>query len=145
MIHLFRQKGISLIEILITLVVLSIGILGFMSFQGKLITYNDDAHERTQALILASEKIEVLRAYMDYNNITTSSSQTIPNTPFSINWTVLNSAVPNPEYKQVTVNVNWQGRDAKNHTLTLTSIIGKFDLVQEGSFIITPTGFLSPI
>ena len=139
-----RQKGVSLIEILVTLVVMAIGILGLMHFQGSLISFNDDIDERSQALILAQENTEEIRANSNYDNIITVSSQTLPYTPFSISWTITNNVAPNPEYKLISVNVTWQDRKAQNQSLMLTSIIDKYDRALEGECIVTPSGFLSP-
>ena len=56
------QAGLSLIEALIALVVLSIGLLGLASLQINSLKFNQTAHLRTQANQLAYRMLDTLRA-----------------------------------------------------------------------------------
>tara|TARA_R110002049_G_scaffold252264_1_gene427133 strand:+ start:267674 stop:268174 length:501 start_codon:yes stop_codon:yes gene_type:complete len=56
------HQGFSLIEVLITLVIFSIGLLGLASLQGQSIASSYNAHLRTQATSLASSMIDRMRA-----------------------------------------------------------------------------------
>ena len=56
-----QQKGSSLIEILVSLLVLAIGLLGMASLQSKSIQFNHSAYLRTQATLLASDIIDRMR------------------------------------------------------------------------------------
>lgn len=55
-------KGFSLIEVLVALVVLTIGLLGMAGLQGYSITGSYNAHLRTQATALAQDIIDRMRA-----------------------------------------------------------------------------------
>lgn len=57
-----RQGGFSLIEVLVALLVLSIGLLGLAALQVTGLKYNSDAYYRTQASILAYDIIDRMRA-----------------------------------------------------------------------------------
>lgn len=57
-----RQAGLSLIEALIALVVLSIGLLGLASLQINSLKFNQTAHLRTQASQLAYRMLDTMRA-----------------------------------------------------------------------------------
>lgn len=57
-----KQKGISLIEVLITLVVLSIGLLGIAALQTISLRSAQVSYQRTQAVNLAYEVLDVARA-----------------------------------------------------------------------------------
>ncbi len=57
-----RQSGIGLIEILISLLVLSIGLLGLVSMQANGLKHNRNAYYRTQATILAYDIADRMRA-----------------------------------------------------------------------------------
>lgn len=57
-----RQTGFSMIEVLISLLVLSIGLLGLAFLQGQGMKYNTDAYLRTQATILAYDIVDRMRA-----------------------------------------------------------------------------------
>jgi len=63
-----HQTGTSLIEVLVALLILSIGLLGLAMLQGKSLRVNTDALIRSEATLLANEIIEAMRL-----NITGSS------------------------------------------------------------------------
>lgn len=54
-------KGFSLIEVLVTLLLTSIGILGMVAMQGRSIQYTQDAVQRNTAVALTSELIDIIR------------------------------------------------------------------------------------
>lgn len=58
----FQQKGISLLEVLIALVVLSVGLLGLAQLQITGIKQNQDAWLRSQATNLTYDMLDRLRA-----------------------------------------------------------------------------------
>ncbi|MNG03318.1 hypothetical protein D3C84_863910 [compost metagenome] len=49
------QRGISLIEVLVTVIILSIGLLGIAGLQSRLQTSEMEAYQRSQALILLND------------------------------------------------------------------------------------------
>lgn len=61
--RLLRQKGFSLLEVLITLVVLGAGLISLAKFQGAVLQDNDLAKARSVAAQLAEQKIEQLRSF----------------------------------------------------------------------------------
>ncbi|HHH35267.1 MAG TPA: type IV pilus modification protein PilV [Gammaproteobacteria bacterium] len=60
-----RMQGLSMIEILVTVVVLSIGLLGLAGLQLTGLKYNHSAYMRSQATLLASDIIDRMRANRD--------------------------------------------------------------------------------
>lgn len=60
--HLYHSRGFTLLEVLVAVVVLSIGLLGLAMMQVESLKYNTDAYLRTQATILAYEIIDRMRA-----------------------------------------------------------------------------------
>lgn len=60
-----RMQGLSMIEILVTVVVLSIGLLGLAGLQLTGLKYNHSAYLRSQATLLASDVIDRMRANRD--------------------------------------------------------------------------------
>lgn len=63
-------QGFSLIEVLVTLVLLNVGILGMLTLQGKSIQYTQHAVNRNLAVTLANELSGIMRAHRDefFNN-----------------------------------------------------------------------------
>lgn len=57
-----RQRGFSMIEILVTIVILSIGLLGMAALQGVALSRGTSADQRAQATNLAAELIDMIRA-----------------------------------------------------------------------------------
>ena len=60
-----KQSGLSLIEILVTVVVLSIGLLGIAGMQAFGMRYSHDSYARSQANMLTNELIERMHANPD--------------------------------------------------------------------------------
>lgn len=55
-------RGFSLIEVLVSLVIISIGILGLIAMQGRTIQYTHDSTQRDTAAMLANDLIELMRS-----------------------------------------------------------------------------------
>ena len=56
------QRGVSLIEALVSLVILAIGILGMLALQGASLRNNQSANERTIAVVASYSIIDAMRA-----------------------------------------------------------------------------------
>lgn len=60
-----KQRGVGLIEILVTVLILGIGLLGVAGLQLKSMQYNHSAYLRSQASFLAYDMIDRMRANRD--------------------------------------------------------------------------------
>lgn len=60
-----HNRGFSLIEVLITIVLTTVGILGMVALQSKSIQYTQDAVNRNTAIALTNELVEILRTNRD--------------------------------------------------------------------------------
>lgn len=80
-----QQRGIGMIEILISIVVLSIGFLAAAQMQVQGLRYNQSAYFESQAYFMMSNMVERMRANPegvkdgDYSNKTTSANAVNPN------------------------------------------------------------------
>ena len=72
MIKLYKQSGSSLIEVLVAIVIMSIGLLGLTALQTTAMKNNHSALLRTQVTILSYELVDLMRA----NKITSSNVTT---------------------------------------------------------------------
>ena len=61
MMRIHHQKGVGLIEILVTLVILAIGILGLAGLQTQSLKNNEIAMQRSQAVVLTYAAFDMLR------------------------------------------------------------------------------------
>ena len=69
-----KQKGVGLIEVLVSVFILAAGLLGLAALQTQSLRYNNESYLRTIASILASDMTDRLRANsdeaLDTNNYT---------------------------------------------------------------------------
>ncbi|MEM7303995.1 MAG: type IV pilus modification protein PilV [Pseudomonadota bacterium] len=63
--YLSKQRGFTLFEVLVAVVVFSIGLIGLASLQGYSMSSSYNAHLRTQATALASSIVDRMRANRD--------------------------------------------------------------------------------
>jgi type IV pilus assembly protein PilV len=59
---MIKQQGISLIEVLVALLIVSIGLLGLASLQANSLKFNRSAYDRSQATQLAYDITDRMRA-----------------------------------------------------------------------------------
>ncbi|MDH1562095.1 type IV pilus modification protein PilV [Pseudomonas chengduensis] len=59
------SRGFSMIEVLVTILLISIGVLGLVALQGRTIAYTQDSTLRNAAAMLADDLQEMLRADLD--------------------------------------------------------------------------------
>lgn len=73
-----KSFGFSMIEVLVTLVLISVGVLGMVAMQGRTIQYTQDSAQRDTAAMLADDLIELMRsnreALLDPTGIIAGSS-----------------------------------------------------------------------
>lgn len=78
------QKGLSLLEVLIALLILAIGALGFAGLQMKALHTTNDANYRARAMLLAQDAIERIQANpTQLTNYQTGSRWASPGNPGS--------------------------------------------------------------
>lgn len=125
-------KGSSMIEVLIAVLVLSIGLLGLAGLQASSLQYTHDAHTRTTAAILAYDLIERIHVNddnaADYasgescddqdnccNNATVSASNDLMCWTLALQQQLPNGAgsVAGPDADGFyTVNISWLERES---------------------------------
>jgi len=60
-----NSQGFSLIEVLVTIVLTTVGILGMVALQSKSIQYTQDSVSRNTAIALTNELVEIMRTNSD--------------------------------------------------------------------------------
>ncbi|MBC7940151.1 MAG: pilus assembly protein PilV, partial [Chitinophagaceae bacterium] len=129
-------RGIALIEALVALAVMAFGLLSVAGLQVVLRQNADNAKQRSEAVRLAQEEIEELRAYSSltgpvgtvaYNNLVDVPRLELDtddsNTTFYLTRTVSDS--PIPAYKTLTVDVDWLDRVGATQNVRLsTAVLG---------------------
>jgi prepilin-type N-terminal cleavage/methylation domain-containing protein len=103
------NRGFTLIETLFAIAIFSIGILAVGSMQISAINNNASARMRTEATILASEKVEELMSLADYNDPllgTDTQSASSANNIYCIEWSATEDS-PITSTKTITLSVRW--------------------------------------
>lgn len=134
------QRGIGLLELMITLLVFSIGIISLFKFMRQYSYYYDVNKQRAEALVIAKNKMETLRGFeviatttgkVAYDDIATGyATASGNNASYTSTWTVTTNT--NPDYKTVNEAVMWVDRRGGSQSLTLSTIIAKIDPATSG-------------
>lgn len=119
------QRGFTLIEALVTLVLVLVGLLGAARLQAGLLAASAQAKAKDEATALALEKLSEFHAIADYAGY---RDRIVPGTlqrsgllhTYALTWTVDHN--PAPDYKRVDVTVQWPA-DAPAHTLRIQTLI----------------------
>ncbi|WP_373568789.1 type IV pilus modification protein PilV [Pseudomonas sp. efr-133-TYG-103a] len=57
-----RNAGFSMIEVLVSLIIIVIGVLGMVALQSKAIPYTQDSVQRNAAIMLVDDLLEIIRS-----------------------------------------------------------------------------------
>jgi len=136
-----KQRGLSVLEVLIAIIIISVGILALAKLQKNLWHHSSLAKQRGKALILAQGKMEDLRGFevlytqtgkFAYQDIV-SGSQVVSDvdTSYTVTWNVTDYS--DPDYKLVNVSVSWLDNRGNSHNINLTSIISRLDPMETGN------------
>jgi prepilin-type N-terminal cleavage/methylation domain-containing protein len=120
------NKGFTLIEILITMAILAVGILGVMTMQIRAVRSNAEARHVTESAAWVADQFERLIP-MDYNHadldpappgapVTPNTLVNNNNDPYTVTYTVSNPDTPIPNVKTIDVTVTWN--DGRPRILT---------------------------
>ncbi len=115
--RLISKEGFTLIEVLTSMVIFSIGVLGLAPLIIATIQGNSFGDDMTRATLLAQGKIEELR---NVNYDLMSSGQDTVGT-VQRQWTVQKD-VPSIGISQITVQTSWVDEEGNTHLVTLTTL-----------------------
>lgn len=135
-----QQQGISLIELLIAFIIITLAILGYVKLHGTMLKNSTYAQQQSLAVQLAQDEIENYRDYsaikktagqMSYEDIDDgTTSYTTANTTYDLKWTVNDDTALG--YKTITMEVTWERENGTSEPIKLSSIIAKYDPAESG-------------
>ncbi|WP_205609936.1 type IV pilus modification PilV family protein [Noviherbaspirillum galbum] len=133
-----RHRGFSLIEVMVTLVILAGGLLALSKFQTDIMVSNSQAKQRTEATLRGQQKIDELRSFSsltEYGNVA-SGTDTVAGTSasFTRTWTITPHSTP-PLYKEIAMTVSWTDNRGNAHSVNLNSMIASNDPKLSGAII----------
>jgi len=115
-----NEKGFSIAEIMIAMLIMSIGLLALAQVQTDSMRSNLLARQRTNSMLVAQTYIEEV-LNMDYDDINTNTIiKTIDNIIYNIAISV--SKDPTFEIKNITVNVKGDGQTVRFETISIKGI-----------------------
>jgi type IV pilus assembly protein PilV len=133
------QSGFSMIEILIAIVVLSFGLLGLAGLQLQGIKNNHSAHTRSQAVDLAYDILDRMRANraaalngeytIAFDTSITGTPTSVPDQDLAAWKTALSSKLPSGNgaittaAQNVTVSVSWNDSRATGGNSAMTFVV----------------------
>lgn len=123
------MNGQTLVEALVTVVIVGLGVIALVRFQNYLSYDNSVAQQTTHAQIVAQSTMEGIRnfqvlnntsGYTSYSSISSGTSTVAGiSTTYNVAWTV--NTFTNPNYKRITVVVTWTDRRGTSQSVTLIS------------------------
>lgn len=116
-------RGFTLLEVMITMVILAIGLLGLAGLQIMAIKGNSFGQQTTLASTLAQNKLEEMRetTYVSVANGNDTYSDQVNGVTYTRQW-IVQDDIPQADMKTVRVQVSWAGPMA-DRSVTLFSII----------------------
>jgi prepilin-type N-terminal cleavage/methylation domain-containing protein len=122
---LIPADGFTLIEVMIALVIMSIGLTALAAVQISAIRGNDFSKRMTTAISIAEAKMEQIKSSSYANILSESSIQiTQSNMHFTRQVTVTNNIAPLTNTKTVNVTVSWS-EGPKSHSVPITTIVSQ--------------------
>jgi len=120
--NLLKSKGFTLLEVLVSLVILSLSLLALAGLMSITTKNNAFGSNMTEAATLAQDKLEELRVLswgdIPLNQTSSDSPFARPGVQYDRRWIAVlgpnSPAPPNDNEKRVTVTVNWNDGIARS-------------------------------
>ncbi len=149
------QRGIGLIEALVSLLVLALGMMSFAALQARLRLNSDVAKQRAEAVRLAQEQIEGFRSFgtlatfdaVGSGSSTVTASSIVSNASYTITRQVTDTpraaGLTSAPVKNLLVTVTWNDRNGNAQSVIFRTIIARSDPAIAASLALSPNG--SPV
>lgn len=117
------NSGFSMIELLVSLIILAIGLLAIVSMQGTAMKGNNLSRSMTQGYYVGQRQMENLiqQGYGAVNNGTTTRSMNDTNITYNINWQVTNNTYTQ-NVKTINMTVSWSRKGENQNIVIMRSV-----------------------
>ncbi len=117
-----NSKGFTLIEVLITLIILAVSLLALAGLMATTTKSNASGGHITEASTLAQDRLEELRA-VQWDNIPVGAVSDQRNGSTGINYVRNLNVQQNGNLKTATITINWM--DRTSHSIRLLSVMAQ--------------------
>lgn len=147
--HMEQSRGFTLIEVLVTMIILAVGLLGIAALQLKGLQFNHDATLRSQISTLAYDVADRMRLSGTFaSNYTNTGTYTVPTTRPSCTVTTYPNSATNAQNdlscwrasvydalppgstanitasgSEYTVALGWTDREGESHDIAYTFVL----------------------
>jgi len=135
-----RQRGFSLIEAAIAMLVVALGVLTLGATYLKLSRGEDVAKQKGEATRLVGDKIEAMRAYtqitagagvVSWNGLASGTDRIESNTTFTRTWTLGGTSADT--LRPLAVTVSWNDRTGEAQTISMSTVVSRTDPADSGA------------
>lgn len=152
-----HQRGVTLIEALVALMVMSFGMVALVGLMSNLRHGSDIAKQRGEAMRIAQAEQARLRAFsvlqkqpddpenaVEFVNVVTADAALHSPAHSNATFTVRRNVTPfiqggtEPQAQTVSVKVSWSDRAGREESLTLDSVVSRTDPRFSGALSLTP-------
>ena len=131
---IYKQKGFSLLEIMISFTIIGIGAFGLLKLQTFIELKSEHASRSIEALYNTEIQLEQFRSRstsgaggtITYDSIITSSNEVVTNgTTYMLAWKIDN--IVSASGKHITISSAWDSRHGEKEFITLETVISKYN------------------
>lgn len=128
-----KQTGVGVIEVLISLVILSVGLISVASLHSRMIGQSNENKAKAEAMVIAQQRLEEMRNYSGavtelaefndlYQNISNGNKTEIQGSNAIFERS--ESIADGNDVKELTVAVTWTDGNGESNSVSLDSAIG---------------------
>lgn len=117
-----KREGFTLIEVLITMIILSISLLALAGLMATTTRNNSYGNHVTEAATLAQDKLEEIRGKL-WSDVHEGRDQDKPRGCTGVEYTRIWDVVRQGNLKTITITINWT--DRISHSIRLVSVLSQ--------------------
>jgi len=123
-----KQSGMSLLEVLISMLIMGFGLLGLAPLMVHTVRTNEISHDFTKAASLARDKMEIVEGLRPLPALPYRETESLQNGTYSRQTSILDSAsdasIPGGAC-QVDVAISWHDETGLTHSTRVSTLIRK--------------------
>jgi len=120
-----NDNGFTLLEVLIAIVILTVGLLGMASLTVGIINGNKFSNDLSKATVLAQDKMEDIRR-VGYTGVSDETKAELPTPDNEYKREVIVTPhSPGTNMKSISVKIHWGGASKEEHDVQIETILAQ--------------------